>query len=495
MTVMAASPHERGGVSEPRPPAALVQAAGGAGRWYVSTTAFVAAIGGFLFGFDLGMIGAANVYLRDQFQLSDAQFGLATGSAVLGCIFGPFLGAWLCDALGRKTTMLVAAFLLALSAILTAVPDVVADGSERATLLVFNVFRAVGGLGVGLCSVASPLFIAEVAPPARRGGLGLMYQLAIVVGHIAAPAIGYLVVISLPHHEGVAEIAWQQPWRWMFASETVCVLAFVMFVFTLPQSPRWLAQKGRYAEALAVLTRLHGPEHAARESAEIRQALEAEVGGWRELLAPGMRYALLIGILLALFNNWTGWSVMGGYIPRLLELSGLTDRAQAILQFTLTYGCMGVMTVVSLVLMDRVGRRPLWMFAALLMAAITAVTGLVFHFEVQGPLVLLVLMLCTVPHGIALGGIPWLMMSELFPTRIRAKAVSITTTFLWITIFSGAYLFPALATLSKHLVGTVGGVFWLFTGVCLLAFLFGLLMMPETKGRTLEQIAQSWKRS
>jgi SP family arabinose:H+ symporter-like MFS transporter len=464
-------------------------------RWYASAISFVAAIGGFLFGFDLGMIGAANIYLRDQFHLNDAQFGLATASAGIGCIFGPFLGAWLCDALGRKTTMIVAAFLLAVNAILTAVPDFIPGTSDQATMVVFNVFRAVGGLGVGLCSIASPLFIAEVAPPGKRGGLGLMYQLAIVVGHIAAPAIGFLVVTVLPQHSGVAEVAWQQPWRWMFASETVAVLAFVMFVFTLPQSPRWLAQKGRYAEALDVLTRVHGPEHAQREIVEIRQSLEQETGGWSEVFAPGMRYALFIGILLALFNNWTGWSVMGGYIPMLFEMSGLADRARAILQFAVTYGCMGVMTLISLVLMDRVGRRPLWMFAALLMAAITCVTGFVFHHHLTGPVVLVVIMLCTVPHGIALGGIPWLMMSELFPTRIRAKAVSITTTFLWVTIFSGAYLFPALTTISKSLVGTVGGVFWLFTGVCLLAFLFGWLMMPETKGRTLEQIAESWKKA
>ena len=464
-------------------------------RWYASTISFVAAIGGFMFGFDLGMIGAANIYLRDQFHLNDQQFGLATASAVLGCMCGPFLGAWLCDALGRKTTMFVAALLLAAGAVLTAVPDVTPGMSDQTTMLVFNVFRAVGGLGVGLCSVASPLFIAEVAPPARRGGLGLMYQLAIVVGHISAPAIGYLVIITLPSYDGVAPLAWQQPWRWMFASETLCVLVFLMFVFALPQSPRWLAQKGRYAEALAVLTRVHGSKLARREIEEIRASLEQESGRWSEVFAPGMRYALLIGILLALFNNLTGWSVMGGYIPRLLEMSGLQDRARAILEFTLTYGCMGVMTIVSLVLMDRVGRRPLWMIASLLMAGITCLAGLVFHFQLTGWVVLLVLMLCTVPHGIALGGIPWLMMSELFPTRIRAKAVSITTTFLWITIFTGGYLFPSLTTISTNLTGSVGGVFWLFTGVCLLAFLFGWLMMPETKGRTLEQIAQSWKKS
>jgi MFS family permease len=281
----------------------------------------------------------------------------------------------------------------------------------------------------------------------------------------------------------------------MFASETVCVLLFVVFVFLLPRSPRWLAEKGRYDEARQVLTAIHGAKYAQRELAEIRGSLEQEAGGWSELWAPGLRYALLIGLLLAFFNNWTGWSVIGGYIPLLLEMSGLKDRAAAIMQFAVAYGFMGLMTLVSLVLMDRVGRRPLWLFASLLMAAITAVTGLVFHYHVTGVVVLVVIILCTVPHGIALGGIPWLMMSELFPTRVRAKAVAITTTFLWITIFSGAYLFPALTSLSIKWVGSVAGAFWLFTGICILSFLFGLWMMPETKGRTLEEIARSWRKA
>ncbi|MFV2065875.1 MAG: sugar porter family MFS transporter [Pirellulales bacterium] len=468
--------------------------ASGRSSMYVFRVAFVAAIGGFLFGFDLGMIGAANVYLRDQFQLNDARLGLATASAVLGCMFGPLLGAWLCDAIGRKTTMIVASFLLAVSAVMTAVPDTLPGVSEPSTMFVFNVFRVIGGLGVGLCSIASPMFIAEVAPPSKRGRLGLMYQLAIVVGHIAAPVIGYLIVVTLPQTDGVAEIAWQQPWRWMFGAETACVLLFVIFVFALPRSPRWLAQKGRDDDARAVLTRIDGPDYARQEIKEIRASLDQESGGWGELFVPGMRYALLIGVLLALFNNWTGWSVIGGYIPMLFEMSGLEDRSIAILQFAVTYGFMGLMTLVSLLLMDRVGRRPLWLFASLLMAAITFATGLVFHYQLTGIIVLVVIVLCTVPHGIALGGIPWLMMSELFPTRLRAKAVSITTTFLWGTIFSGAYFFPAIKTASESLVGSVGGAFWLFTAICILSFLFGWRMMPETKGRRLEEIAESWRK-
>lgn len=546
--------------------------------------AFVAAIGGFLFGFDLGLIGAANIYLRDQFHLSDAEFGFATASAVLGCVVGPTFGFWLCDAISRKRTMLIASILLAVSALFTAAPDVLGDGSRDSTLLVFNIFRFVGGIGVGLCSVASPMYIAEIAPAAKRGSLGLMYQLAIVTGHAVAPLIAFVIVYVLRVNYGVTqtfvpENPWLQAWRWMFFSEMACIVPFVIFVFRLPYSPRWLAEKGRFDEAREVLTAVDGPEYAQREIAEIKTALNEEQGSWAELFAPGIRFALLIGILLTFFNNWTGWSVIGGYIPRLLELAGF-NRESAIGNFVAVYGAMGLMTLLSIALMDRVGRRPLWQFASLLMAAITLVTGYMFYREVKGWPILVILGLVTIPHGIALGGIPWLMMSEMFPTRIRAKAVSITTTVLWIFIFCGAYLFPLITGFSqRHFltqrhaivsgrtiafadtippaitdseqrfvqagfragdqvtvlgaasrqnqgnfvvaqatagslvldsaarlvaepagaevtvqVGSVGAAFWLFSVICIVSFLFGITIMPETKGRTLEDIGSSWQK-
>jgi sugar porter (SP) family MFS transporter len=546
--------------------------------------AFVAAIGGLLFGFDLGLIGAANVYLRDQFHLSDSEFGFATASAVLGCVVGPIFGFWICDAISRKRTMLIASALLAISAMFTAFPDALGDGSRDSTLLVFNFFRFVGGIGVGLCSVASPMYIAEIAPAPKRGQLGLMYQLAIVLGHAVAPLIAFMIVYLLRVNYGVSEASvpdnpWLQPWRWMFFSEMVVIAPFVLLVLWLPFSPRWLADRGRYDEARQVLTAIDGPEYAQREIEEIRAAINQEPTAWAELFTPGIRYALLIGILLTFFNNWTGWSVIGGYIPRLLELAGF-NRESAIGNFVAVYVAMGVTTLLSMFLMDRVGRRPLWQFASLLMAAIMIATGYMFYREVKGWPILVILGFVTIPHGIALGGIPWLMMSEMFPTAIRAKAVSITTTFLWIFIFCGAYLFPLITGFSqRHFltarhsivsgntisfanstpptiadaeanfveagfrkgdeitvlgasesqnqgqfivtdvsesnlvldntaqlvteqagaevtvqVGSVGAAFWLFAAVCISSFLFGVTIMPETKGRTLEDIGSSWQK-
>ncbi len=443
---------------------------------YAFAISFVAAVGGFLFGFDLSVVCAANLYLRDAFQLTPSAMGFATGSAALGCIMGPFLGAWMCDAIGRTRTMIVACLLLGIGSLMTAIPPSIA---------VFNIFRIVGGVGVGLCSVASPMYISEIAPPRMRGGLGVMYQLAIVVGSIVAPFVAYVIVKVTP--ESVC-------WRWMFASEILPVVVFSVLLLLLPESPRWLAGRGRYDEALGVMTRVDGAEFARKEMEQIKASLAQETGNFSELFGPGTRYALLIGLLLAFFNNWTGWSVIGGYIPMLFEASGLRDRALGILQFTVSYACMGVVTLIACWTTDRAGRRPMWIFASVLMTVVMALAGAVFHFHLSGWIVLLVISLCTIPHGIALGPLPWLMISEIFPTRLRARAVSLTTAFLWVTIFSGAQLFPILADLSKRAIGSIAGAFWLCSCVCVLSLLFGWRMLPETKGRTLEEIAASWKK-
>jgi SP family arabinose:H+ symporter-like MFS transporter len=440
---------------------------------YVVAIAVISAFGGFLFGYDLGLIGAANSYLRDQFHLSPAALGFASASAALGCLIGPFLGGWLCDRVGRERTMMVAAALLGVGAALTAFAP---------TITWFNVFRIVGGVGVGLCSIACPMYIAEVAPPKVRGRLGIMYQVAIVVGSTMAPLVAYFLVRGFP--DSVS-------WRWMFGSQMLFVLAFASFLFGLPPSPRWLASRGRQQEAMEVLVRVHGVKEAESEFREIDAALAAEPGGLAELWRPGLRYALIVGLLLAFFAQWTGWSAMGGYIPMLLEMSGVHDRRSAILQFAMTYVTMAVLAVVAMFLVDRIGRKPLWIGGSVAMAAFTFYTGILFYNHHQGVAVLLAIMLCALPHGLALGPLPWLMMSEIFPNRIRAKAVALTTTFLWLAIFACAQLFPVLMAFSQRTLGSIAGIFWLFSGICVLATLYGVKMLPETGGRTLEDIGRS----
>ena len=448
-------------------------------------TAMAAAIGAFFLGYDGSILSAALSYVQEQFHWTSGEKGFAMGSGVLGAMIGPIFGGWFCDRLGREKTMVIGACILGLGSLITAVAT---------TTVIFVAFRIFCGFGAGLIAIASPMYIAEVAPPKIRGKLGMTYQLAIVIGSAAAPIAALpLSFLTESHFGHPAYLSDEASWRLMFGSQLLIVPPLLYFLFKLPPSPRWLADRGRFPEALEVLKKVHEPRLAEIELTEIKGAVKEEQGGWSELWAPGIRFSIFIGLCLAFFNNWTGWSAMGGYITSLVEMSGVTSHSSAILQFACTYGVMTIMTIVSMRLVDRVGRRPLWIFASFMMAIVTLATGFVFYDHLHGWVVLLVLCLCTVPHGIALGGLPWLMMSELYPNRIRAKAVALNTTFLFTVIYSCSQLFPIFADISTAHLGSVAGVFWLFTGICLFSALFGMTIMPETKGRTLENIASSMR--
>jgi SP family arabinose:H+ symporter-like MFS transporter len=455
--------------------------------FYVTVTAAVAAIAGFLFGYEGSIMSAAIPFMNDQFHLTPGMLGFIMGSSTIGCVFGPFAGGWSCDKIGREKTLLVCALFVGLGTLVDSLAtDLMIPGlGTVSTLAVFASFRILSGFGMGLGSIAAPMYIAEVAPFHQRGQLGISYQLALVIGSVAAPLVAY--PISLYASPETA-------WRWMFASGLGAVTLLFVFLFLLTPSPRWLASKGRFDEALVILKKIHSSDVADEELVEIKKSVREEQGGWSELFHPGVRLALLVGLLLAFFNNWTGWSAMGGYIPLLLEEGGVKNHSAAILQYAITYASMAIMTTISMLLVDRVGRRPLWIFASVLMAVTTLATGLVFQIHATGSIVLVMLCLCTIPHGIALGGLPWLMMSELFPNRVRARAVAITTTFLWLVIFSCGQMFPIFQGISQRHLGSSAGVFWLFTIICVLSTLFGFTIMPETKGRTLEDIAGSWQK-
>jgi sugar porter (SP) family MFS transporter len=441
---------------------------------YAFLIASVAALGGFLFGYDLVIISGAQIFLRAQFHLSDAQFAFTTTSAIIGCIFGPSLGGAACDRLGRERTMVLSAVLVGVSAVMTALAR---------DITTFNGFRVVGGLGVGICSIAAPMYIAEVAPARSRGGKGVLYQLAILVGCMISAIVAWLLAKYLP--ETVC-------WRWMFGSQMVPVLAFIGLALVIPRSPRWLAENGRGGEALNVLRKLNPEEQAREEMDEIAASLDQESGTWAELLDPKMRIALLAGLCLAIFNNWTGWSAMGYYIPTLFQMAGVAKASDAIFQFIIVSGWASLLTLLAVFLVDKFGRRPLWIAGSGMMIVALTAMGLVFQYNLTGFPVMLAMLFCAAPHAFALGPLPWLMMSELYPTRIRARAVAITTTTLWVTGWSGPMIFPILMGYFERRTGSIGPAFWLFAGICAIALWFGLKILPETKGKTLERIAQGW---
>jgi SP family arabinose:H+ symporter-like MFS transporter len=436
--------------------------------------AFTAAMGGFLFGYDLAVMSGANIFLREQYHLTDAGFAFTTMSALLGCVLGPFLGGWLCDRFGREKTLFIAGIFLAVSAILTAIAW---------NMTIFNIFRIIGGVGVGLCSIAAPMYIAEAAPAKIRGTLGVMYT--IVIGSVAAAFVTWWLA---------AVMSEQISWRYMFGSEMVPIILFMAFLLRLPPSPRWLAAKGQIDQAREVLIRIGGPQQADQELSSICLSLSEEQGGWREMLDPKIIKMLGIALLLVIYNGWTGWGSVAGYLPALMQKLGIEIKADAILVFAIVYGFMAAMTVVSMYLVDRVGRRPLWMTASLIMMVAMFLLGLVYQLQLSWVVGLGIFCLVALPHALGFAPLPWLMMSELFPTRIRARCVALMTTILWIFMFGSGFVFPILEDLSERLMGTIAGAMWIFTIINLTALLFGWKWLPETKGITLENILSKAKK-
>ena len=333
------------------------------GTSYVFAIAFVASVGGFLFGYDLAIMGGANLFLKEQFSLSDRGFGFTNASAILGCAAGPFLGAWLCDRLGRRRTLIGASYLLAIGAVLTALPR---------DIYTFNVFRIVGGVGVGLCSIASPMYIAEVAPPRNRGAIGLHVPTgdchrhgAVLSGRVL---LRRLVPCRRPAGAGCLVPKWWPSWSsWSFS-------------YMMPETPRWLAARGMEPQALAVLERIGGAEYAGQQMQEIRKSLsrgDGHVAGAARAgheAGSGRRHP--VGDLQQLHRLERHLQLPD---PRSSNRPAHRRRTDAIFQYMLSYAFMGVMTLAACFVVDRVGRRPLWIGASALMIAANVLTGYLFH--------------------------------------------------------------------------------------------------------------------
>ena len=448
---------------------------------YAFRVALVAAFGGFLFGYDLHVIVGGQLFWKPYFGLSESAYGFAMASAMIGCIFGPSLGPLMIDRFGRRTTLMFCAILFGASALGTALPN---------DITTFNIFRIVGGLAIGLASVASPMYIAEIAPPKYRGRLGLMFQIAVTIGSTCS--ILFCWWLSKQVESGSME--GETVWRTMFGSELVPVLAFFGLLFLVPRRPRWLAERGREDEAERVLAKITGEESARQVMDEIRHDLGQEEGTWGELFQGAFKMALVCACLLALFNNLTGWSGVAYYMPEIFKRGGYDAPSQAIFNALILNIFNLFFTLVCVALVDKFGRRPLWIWTSVLMIGALAFDAYAFHHAWTGPIIVLVIVFTTIPHHLGLGPLPWLMQAELFPTRLRAKGVCISTTVVWIGGFLSAYLFPIVAEWSEGLVGSISLFFLVFIGMCILSLIFGITLLPETKNRSLEEIAASWQK-
>ncbi len=438
---------------------------------FVYLTSIVAATSGLLFGFDIAVINGAIIFLREQFGLTEFQTEVAASSLLIGCVFGASIAGWLSDRFGRRRILIVSALLFAGSALGAALPR---------NLTEFTAARFLGGIAVGMASLLAPLYIAEVSPARIRGRLVALNQMTIVTGILLAYFINWLLSYAGPNG-----------WRWMFASAAVPAVAFFIALFFVPESPRWLTESGHESEALRVLTRVNGRSQALIELAEIKEAISEESGSIRELFQPGFRRALLIAVALAILQQVTGINTVLFYGSVIFKEQVGGQTASSAIGANVIIGIINFLaTIVAVWIIDRLGRKPLLMISAGIMAAGQFALGAAFLIQPPPAILVLTVMVCCVA-GFAVGIGPgvWVVLSEIFPTRVRGRAMSIATISLWLACVALTMTFLSLASAI-----TVTGAFWLYAVMCVTMFLVVWLATPETKGKTLEEIEKLWRR-
>jgi len=434
---------------------------------YVIFVTVIAAIGGLLFGFDTAIVAGATRYLKDQFALNSLQEGWAVSVVLIGCMFGAGLAGTISDRLGRKRFMLVSAVLFFISALGCAFPQ---------NIFQFVIFRFVGVLGIGSASILAPLYIAEVSPARIRGALVSVNQMAIVTGILLAYFVNWAFAGVGPSN-----------WRWMYGMGALPSVVFFLLLLLVPESPRWLVKEDREEEALGVLTRVNDAATAAAEVLSIKDTLLLEKGSLAELFRPGFRRALLIAVVLAILQQITGINAILYYAPRIFERAGF-ERISAIGQSTIVGFINMLFTIVAILLVDKVGRKPLLLIAAAGMGVSQLLLGAAFRVEnLSGSAILFLILLYIAFFAMAMGPIVWVVLSEIFPTRMRGSAMAIATVALWIADFAVTLTFPVIA---DRLSETTA--FWIYAVMCAIDFFFMLFLLPETKGKTLEEIERRW---
>ena len=447
--------------------------------WAISITA---AMGGLLFGYDWVVIGGAKPFYEPFFDIVDKPFlqGWAMSSALVGCLFGAVISGMLTDRFGRKRLLILAGFMFTISAIGTALAR---------DFMLFNIFRWIGGIGIGLASNLSPMYIAEVSPAAMRGRFVSINQLTIVIGILAAQIINMLIAKPVPEDATVEFIlnSWngQQGWRWMFGAETVPAAAFFLLMFIVPESPRWLAKYGRDEEALGILSRIGGRVHAEAEMVEIKNTLAAEEVArvnFRDLLEPRLLKIVGLGVFLAVFQQWCGINVIFNYAQEVFQDAGY-GISEIMLSIVVTGIVNLLFTFVAIYTVDRFGRRILMLIGAGGLAGIYAVLGLGYFLESQGIHMLILVVLAIACYSMSLAPVTWVVISEIFPNRIRGAAMSIAVFSLWAGCTALTFTFPTLKkALGAH------GAFWLYGAICVVGFIVIMFKLPETKGKSLEEI-------
>jgi SP family arabinose:H+ symporter-like MFS transporter len=444
------------------------------GLRFVMFATGVTAIGGFLFGYDTAVINGANSYLKAHLGLNATQEGLSGASAILGCIPGALFSGFLSDRFGRRKLLFFCALLYAVSGLLSAIPN---------TFGQFLAARIISGLGIGASSMICPVYIAEISPEKWRGRLGALFQLGIVAGIFITLFVNKLI-------QGMGDDAWNAStgWRWMLGMEVVPAVFFILLLFAVPESPRWLALNGRETEARDVLERVVGAGHAAVELAAIREAGKEEKGNFSELFTGAFRRPLAVAVILMACSQFCGINAIMYYSTKIFATAG--GGTNAAFASSVWVGLINLLfTFVAIGFVDRVGRRPLLLIGTAVQVLALGAVGWMFHTNQGGTGLLLCVILFIAAFAMAMGPVGWLFCSEIFPNRVRGFAMSFAALTVWVSCFIVAQTFPSLND-NPHIGPAI--TFWVYGLVSLFAFVFVLAFLPETKGRTLEEIEQMW---
>ena len=433
--------------------------------------ASVATLGGFLFGYDNIVISGAIGFLSQLFHLDVAGVGWAAGCALIGCIAGCIAAGSVADYLGKKKGLGLCALCFALSSV---------GMMFAANLHQFVLWRLIGGVGIGAASVISPNYIAEIAPTRVRGRCVTLYQLGIVVGILAAVFVNMLI-------QRMGDEAWNisTGWRWMFLAGVVPAILFGLMILPAVESPRWLMKMGRRDQAVQVLAKINGADVATREAAEIENSLAIEEGHISELFTT-FRRPLLLGIMLAGLQQISGITPLFSFLPEIFRSAG-TATSDAFFQSVLVSLINLLFTLFALWLVDRAGRKTLILAGTTLQCISFALVGWFYHIHGSGLAVLIFVMSFVAGHAFGNGVACWVIISEIYPTKVRGRGMSIATTALWLVGYLGNQLFPIM---QKHLGSD--GTFWVFSAGALLTIILVGWLVPETKGRSLEEITKLW---